>query len=88
MNVMKLIVTGAMLLAAGAADAGEVRYQGAAGGAWETAGNWSGGAVPTADDDVVIEGVAVTVASSATAKSLTLKGAVWCCWCGELCLRG
>ena len=49
-------------------------FWGDSGAAWEEDGNWSDGAVPTAADDVTIpKGVIVTVASTATAKSLTLE---------------
>ena len=42
---------------------------------WSNAQNWSKGSVPTADDDVLVEGKAVTAACAIKAGSLTLSGA-------------
>ncbi len=54
---------------------GQISFTGASGGNWGTASNWSGGAVPTAADDVTIpDGKDVTVNVAAVCKTLTIAG--------------
>ena len=54
-----------------------VTWTNAAGGSWNTPGNWSSNAVPLATDDVVINqpgNIKITVAGPAAANSITLTG--------------
>ena len=55
---------------------GTKQWTGGASGDWETAGNWSGGILPSASDDVCIQNAAVTVgAGSQNAGTLRVEGA-------------
>ena len=56
MNVLKHILFIAMSISAISLHAATVTWQGTTDTDWETATNWSGGAVPTAEDDVIIPG--------------------------------
>jgi len=49
-------------------------WQGANGGTWATAGNWSGGVAPTSSDDVVFssDGSGASIGATASCKSLTI----------------
>ena len=49
-----LILIGALAALASSGSAATVTYTGPANGAWTTAGNWSGGAVPTSSDDAIL----------------------------------
>ncbi len=49
-------------------------YTSVASGAWGSASTWSPGGVPTATDDVIINGHYITVNAAAAAGSLTLNG--------------
>ena len=62
------------LFAAFAARATTLTYTGANKGDWNTPSNWDGGAVPTIDDDVVINAKWVKAAGSISAKSITITG--------------
>lgn len=56
MNVLKHILFIAMSISAISLHAATFTWQGTTDTDWETATNWSGGAVPTAEDDVIIPG--------------------------------
>ena len=58
------------------ARAGEVTWQGAAGGDWSVGTNWSTGMAPTADDDVFLnKGADVVAVAGVAAKSIALTDA-------------
>ena len=71
---MKHILSFSCLFAVLAADAAMLTYTGATKGDWNTPGNWDGNAVPTIDDDVVINAKWVKSATSISAKSITVTG--------------
>ncbi len=62
------------LFAVLAARATTLTYTGANAGDWDTPSNWDGGAVPTIDDDVVINAKWVKAAGSVSANSITITG--------------
>jgi len=64
----------ACLFAVLAARAATLTYTGANKGDWNTPSNWDGTAVPTIDDDVIINAKWVWSAISISAKSITISG--------------
>jgi len=64
----------ACLFAVLAARATTLTYTGANKGDWNTPSNWDGTAVPTIDDDVIINAKWVWSATSISAKSITISG--------------
>ena len=73
MNVKNYLAF-ACLFAVLAARATPLTYTGANAGDWDTPSNWDGGAVPTIDDDVVINAKWVKAAGSVSANSITITG--------------
>lgn len=69
MNVKNYLAF-ACLFAVLAARAKTLTYTGANAGDWDTPSNWDGGAVPTIDDDVVINAKWVKAAGSVSANSI------------------